>query len=116
MQLKPGIKLLSEITGHGAIAEKGVRVKIQTMAWLSKGEPILHDPICEFVVGGRVLIPGIEYAVEGMRVGGTRKVRISPHLGYKKIGVPGIIPGNAVLIYEIELLSVEERALIQPIA
>jgi FKBP-type peptidyl-prolyl cis-trans isomerase len=60
-----------------------------------------------FVVGGRVLIPGIEYAVEGIRVGGTRKVKISPHLAYQQTGVPGIIPANAVLIYEIELLGVE---------
>ncbi|MGB3917962.1 MAG: FKBP-type peptidyl-prolyl cis-trans isomerase [Thiothrix litoralis] len=42
-----------------------------------------------------------------MRVGGTRKVKISPHLAYQQTGVPGIIPANAVLIYEIELLGVE---------
>ena len=109
MQLKRGIKLLSEVEGSGATAEKGARVKVRLNGWLSKGEPIRQEPISEFVVGGRALIPGIEYSVEGMRVGGTRKVRISPHLAYKEAGVAGIIPTGAVLTYEIELLGVEQR-------
>lgn len=107
MQLKPGIKLLSEIEGVGATAEKGTCVNVRLNGWLSKGEPIDQNTLNTFVIGGRVLIPGIEYAVEGMRVGGTRKVKISPHLAYQQTGVLGIIPANAVLIYEIELLGVE---------
>ena len=110
MQLKPGIKLLSEVAGVGAVAEKGARVQVRLTGWLSKGEPIDQEPVSEFVVGSRILIPGIEYSVEGMRVGGIRKIRISPHLAYKDTGVPGIIPAGAVLTYEIELLGVEERA------
>jgi FKBP-type peptidyl-prolyl cis-trans isomerase len=110
VQLKPGIKLLSEVAGAGALAEKGARVQIRLKGWLSKGEPIRQESVSEFVVGSRVLVPGIEYSVEGMRVGGTRKVRIGPHLAYKDIGVPDIIPAGAVLTYEIELVSVEDRA------
>ena len=109
VRLKPGIKLLSEVQGTGATAEKGTRAKVRLDGWLSKGEPIRQDLMSEFVIGGRALIPGIEYSVEGMRVGGSRKVRISPHLAYKEAGVPGIIPADAVLTYEIELVSVEER-------
>lgn len=110
MQLKPGIRLLAEVEGTGALAEKGARVKVRLAGWLSKGEPIRQARESEFVVGARILIPGIEYSVEGMRVGGTRRVKISPHLAYKEVGVPGVIPENAVLTYEIELVGVQEHA------
>lgn len=96
MRLKKGIKLLANVEGSGALVERGSRVRVRSRGWLSKGEPIRQEPVSEFVVGGRVLIPGIEYSAEGMRVGGTRTVRISPHLAYKEAGVPGIIPKNAV--------------------
>jgi len=52
---------------------------------------------------------GLFYGVEGMRVGGARKLKIAPHLGYRDKGVPGVIPPNAVLIAEITF--VEERDL-----
>lgn len=44
--------------------------------------------------------------VEGMQVGGLRRVRVSPHLAYGSAGVPGLIPANAVLTFEVELLEV----------
>jgi len=52
---------------------------------------------------------GLFYGVEGMRVGGTRKLPISPHLAYGECGVSGIIHSKAVLIVEIQIL--EERVL-----
>ena len=51
------------------------------------------------------LISGIFYAVQGMRVKGYRKIIISPHLGYGERGIPGIIPKNAKLTVEIEVLQ-----------
>ncbi len=50
------------------------------------------------------LISGIFYAVQGMRVGGYRKVSISPHLAYGKEGIPGVIPPNAMINVEIKVL------------
>jgi FKBP-type peptidyl-prolyl cis-trans isomerase len=55
------------------------------------------------------MIAGIETALIGMREGGYRKVRISPHLAYRGTGVSGKIPKNAVLIYELWLNAIEER-------
>lgn len=84
---------------------RGDRVKVLLAGWLNGGELVQKKAAFEVLVGGRVLIPGIEYAIEGMRVGGVRKVRISPHLGYKDSGVPGRIPANSVLTYEIEVVA-----------
>jgi FKBP-type peptidyl-prolyl cis-trans isomerase len=106
VNVKPGIKLLSEIEGVGVPAMKGDRIVVRLNGWLTKGEPIQENFNAENLIGSRVVIPGIEYSVEGMRPGGKRKVKISPHLAYKDVGVPGLIPPNAVLIYEIEVLSV----------
>lgn len=52
------------------------------------------------------MFAGLFYGVEGMRVGGTRRLRIAPHFAYRETGVPGVIPPNALVIVEIEVLSV----------
>jgi FKBP-type peptidyl-prolyl cis-trans isomerase len=51
---------------------------------------------------------GLFYGVEGMRVGGTRRLRIAPHLAYGRPGVPGIVPPNAELVAEITILAAVE--------
>ncbi|WP_019507291.1 FKBP-type peptidyl-prolyl cis-trans isomerase [Pleurocapsa sp. PCC 7319] len=51
------------------------------------------------------LVPGIFYAVQGMKVKGYRKIIISPHLGYGEKGILGVIPKNAKLIAEIKVLQ-----------
>jgi FKBP-type peptidyl-prolyl cis-trans isomerase len=51
------------------------------------------------------LINGLFYGIEGMRVGGMRKLRISPHMAYRERGIPGVIPENAVLLAEISILE-----------
>ena len=53
----------------------------------------------------RSLVNGLFYGVEGMRVGGTRRLEIAPHLAYADRGVPGVVPPNAVLIAEISVLE-----------
>ena len=54
----------------------------------------------------RDVIAGLRYGIAGMQEGGRRKIRVSPHLGYGEVGVPGVIPPGAVLIFDIELLEV----------
>jgi FKBP-type peptidyl-prolyl cis-trans isomerase len=108
--LKPGIQLLSETDGAGDPVRKGDTVKIRLNGWLNRGEQIQENCLNEIVVGNRELIAGIEYSIEGMRQGGKRKVKISPHLGYHKISVQNLIPPNAVLIYEIELLEIKRSS------
>jgi len=51
------------------------------------------------------LVNGLFYGVEGMRVGGTRRLEIAPHLGYGTRGVPGVVPPGAVLTAEITILD-----------
>ena len=92
--------------------------------WLNKGEPVrwqspwgsieqavLEDEGQTLVTDVRLdrafLINGLFYGIEGMCVGGTRRLKISPHLGYGERGVPGVIPPNSVLIIEVTIL--EER-------
>lgn len=109
MNIKRGIELLEEVEGVGKEIKKGDYVEIRLNGWLNEGEKIQNDHIEKFTLGSRKIIPGIEYATIGMRLNGKRKVRISPHLGYKSKGVEGLIPPDAVLIYEIEVLGVESN-------
>ncbi|MCP4876997.1 MAG: peptidylprolyl isomerase [Gammaproteobacteria bacterium] len=51
------------------------------------------------------LFAGLFHGIEGMRIGGVRRLKISPHLAYGKTGIPDRIPANAVVIVEIEFLS-----------
>jgi FKBP-type peptidyl-prolyl cis-trans isomerase len=93
--------------------------------WLNKGEPIrwkqprglithalLKDdghPLTTDVRFDRVfLIKGLLYGMEGMRVGGTRKLKISPHLAYRR-GIPDVVPPDAVLVAEVTLLEELEQ-------
>jgi len=107
MEIKPGIKLVSETEGSGPSVKKGDTITVRLNGWLNQGEPVQENYVGEIVVGSRVVIPGIEYSLEGMKQGGKRKVKISPHLGYKETGVKDLIPSNAVLVYEIEILEVK---------
>ena len=61
-----------------------------------------------FIVGQGKVIRGWDLGVVGMKVGGKRKLVVPPHLGYGEDGSPPKIPGNATLLFEIELLHVVE--------
>jgi FKBP-type peptidyl-prolyl cis-trans isomerase len=114
MRCRPGLQLVSEVIGTGEPVTKGDRVTVRLNGWLNRGDSIQKDVQIEFTIGGREVIPGLEYSVEGMRTGGTRKVRISPHLGYGDVGVGDLIPPRAVIVYAIELLRIERAAPASP--
>lgn len=124
MNLKKGIKLIEETEGTGnhvqrqryyllvirLILNKGDVVKVPQKCLSYSIDPhlkVYDDSFFEHRVriDRENLIPGIFYAVQGMRVNGYRKVVISPHLGYGERGIPGIIPKNAKLIAEIRILQ-----------
>jgi len=83
------------------------------MAWGPVGIARLEDNgetlITEVRIDRRSLVNGLFYGVDGMRVGGTRRLEIAPHLGYGDRGIPGVIPASAVLTAEITILEARAR-------
>jgi len=106
-----GIKVVAETEGVGVRAEKGDSVAFDCAAFLNKGSEVHPRRPESVVLSSRRFIAGVEAALVGMREGGYRKVRISPHLAYRATGVEGKVPPNAVLIYELWLRSVQRRGL-----
>lgn len=104
-----GIKIMAETEGTGSRAEKGDVVAFECAAHLNRGSEVHGRRAERTRLGARQLIPGVEAALVGMREGGYRKVRISPHLAYRGTGVEGRVPKNAVLIYELWLTAIEQE-------
>jgi len=102
-----GVEFEDLFVGQGSVAEKGSKVTIKYNGYLSKGDAFDKEATCTFTIGKREVIAGLEYGVEGMRAGGRRRLRVGPHLAYRDKGVPGVIPANALLIFEVELIEVE---------
>lgn len=109
MKIKSGIRLISETAGTGRAAARGDTLTVRLNGRLNQGDPIQENHVCDVILGERSVIAGIEYSLEGMKPGGKRKVRISPHLAYRDRGVPGLIPPDSVLIYDIEVLGVKMK-------
>lgn len=128
-----GIKFLDEREGEGRIAQKGDRLLYNSRIFLNKGDEVpINAKQAEHlpkervrvdegvtlidhtvVLGQREVIAGIEQALIGMKAGGYRKVRISPHLAYRKEGIPDLIPPNAVLVVEIWLREILQTSTVR---
>jgi FKBP-type peptidyl-prolyl cis-trans isomerase FkpA len=102
---------IEEITvGNGDSAVAGQFVSVHYTGWLTNGSKFdsskdRNEPF-EFPLGQRNVIAGWDEGVQGMRVGGVRKLTIPPHLGYGARGAGGVIPPNATLVFEVELLEI----------
>jgi FKBP-type peptidyl-prolyl cis-trans isomerase FkpA len=112
-----GLEFEDTLSGSGAQAKAGQRVKVHYTGWLydptaansrgkkfdsskDRGQPF------SFSLGAGEVIRGWDEGVQGMQVGGTRVLTIPPELGYGARGAGGVIPPNAKLVFEVELLGV----------
>jgi FKBP-type peptidyl-prolyl cis-trans isomerase len=100
-----GIKIEDLVVGEGPAVERGQGVAIRWRGALNRGDEFGSGEV-SFVAGGRRVVTGLSRGVIGMRVGGVRRIRVSPHLGYGNREVAGV-PANAVLVFEVELLGVD---------
>jgi len=109
-----GLQYEDTVPGTGDEARAGQHVRVHYTGWLYnngvKGAKFdsskdRNDPF-EFGLGGGQVIRGWDEGVQGMKVGGTRVLVIPPELGYGARGAGGVIPPNATLMFEVELLGV----------
>jgi len=105
-----GLVIDELVVGTGSEAQSGKRVTVHYTGWLTdgtkfdssvdRGEPFV------FQLGAGMVIRGWDEGVAGMKVGGKRKLTIPPELGYGARGAGGVIPPNATLVFDVELLGV----------
>ncbi len=109
-QTASGLKIDEITIGEGVPATAGKSVTVHYTGWLADGTKFdsskdRNDPFV-FGLGRGQVIRGWDEGVQGMKVGGKRKLTIPPVLGYGARGAGGVIPPNATLIFEVELLGV----------
>ena len=109
-QTASGLAIDEIVIGEGAPAIAGKRVTVHYTGWLTDGTKFdsskdRNDPFA-FGLGQGQVIRGWDEGVLGMKVGGKRKLTIPPALGYGARGAGGVIPPNATLVFEVELLGV----------
>lgn len=115
MQTTPsGLQFEDTVVGSGAEATAGKHVTVHYTGWLYENGQAgrkfdsskdRNDPFV-FPLGAGHVIRGWDEGVQGMKVGGTRRLVIPADLGYGSRGAGGVIPPNATLLFEVELLAV----------
>jgi FKBP-type peptidyl-prolyl cis-trans isomerase FkpA len=115
IEMPNGLKYTDDTAGNGAEATAGKKVSVHYTGWLynngvkgakfdssvDRGQPF------QFTLGAHQVIAGWDEGVAGMKVGGKRTLIIPPELGYGARGAGGVIPPNATLMFDVELLGVQ---------
>ena len=96
--------------GSGASPQKGQKVTVHYSGWLTNGKAfdssLKRNKPFTFEIGKRKVIRGWDEGVLTMKVGGRRQLKVPSALGYGAVGSPPVIPKNATLIFEVELLEI----------
>jgi hypothetical protein len=125
-RLRSGLTLLTDIPGEGEPVRRQHNYLIRLRLWMQHGEPVrwaaawgpvgrarLEDRgetiVTEVRVNRGQLVSGLFYGLDGMRVGGTRRLEMAPHMAYGARGVPGIIAADAMLTAEVTVLEAVTR-------
>jgi FKBP-type peptidyl-prolyl cis-trans isomerase len=108
---KSGLTYEDKKVGSGPVAKAGQTVSVHYTGWLTNGTKFdssrdRNEPFV-FHLGAGEVIPGWDEGVQGMKVGGVRKLTIPPALGYGSRGAGSAVPPNSTLIFEVELLEVK---------
>jgi hypothetical protein len=111
--MKPGIKFKDIEIGNGQEAKEDNWVLVEAHFFLNKGEEInINEGCSDRQIGinlkSRDIISGLRYGIVGMREGGTREIKIGPHLAYGEKGLGDKIPPNAVLKCKVRLLKISQ--------
>jgi FKBP-type peptidyl-prolyl cis-trans isomerase len=110
-----GLQYTDNVVGDGAQAAAGQHVSVHYTGWLYQdGEQGAkfdssrdRNDAFDFALGAGMVIKGWDEGVQGMKIGGQRTLIIPPELGYGARGAGGVIPPNATLKFDVELLGVE---------
>ncbi len=111
-----GLGIVEVRVGSGAVATPGTQVTVRYTGWLVDGgkkgtkfDSSLDrgDGLFRFSLGAGRVIAGWDEGVAGMKVGGKRTLTVPPEMGYGETGAGGVIPPNATLIFEVELVAVQ---------
>ena len=105
-----GLKYVDQVVGTGEAVVAGKTVNVHYTGWLENGKKfdssVDRGQPFSFPLGAGRVIKGWDEGVQGMKVGGKRKLTIPSDLGYGSRGAGGVIPANATLIFDVELLGV----------
>ena len=110
VKTESGLQYWDIRVGTGSVANDGDHVKVHYTGWFTDGKKFdssvdAHQPY-SFTLGRGDVIKGWDEGVTGMKVGGKRQLRIPPELAYGDAGYKKIVPPNATLIFDVQLLAV----------
>jgi FKBP-type peptidyl-prolyl cis-trans isomerase len=111
MKTNSGLEYIETLAGTGAQAAAGKTVSVHYTGKLTNGKvfdsSLTRGQPIEFKLGAGRVIKGWDEGIALMKVGGKATLTIPPELGYGERGAGGVIPPNATLIFEVELVSVK---------
>ncbi|OGN27878.1 MAG: peptidylprolyl isomerase [Candidatus Yanofskybacteria bacterium RIFCSPLOWO2_01_FULL_49_17] len=105
------MKIEDQVVGTGPAAKSGNTVSVHYTGWLENGTKFDssydHGQPFSFLLGASQVIKGWDEGVAGMQVGGKRRLTIPASIAYGSQGIGGVIPPDATLIFEVELLAIQ---------